>query len=168
MTDTEHMSAVPAEASTDYQKTIRIKADPETLFDALTTPAGLSAWWVPATGSGQAGGELKFQMSFPDPLVIHVDEATPAAVRWSVTDCSFEPDWVGTRPAFTITPVDDEVSELTFRHHGLTQELECIEMCTAGWNHYISSLRDYVEIGQGSPKGSPADNARRVIESSAS
>jgi uncharacterized protein YndB with AHSA1/START domain len=167
MTTTDHIVAVPA-AGTDYQTTIRITADPETLFDALTDVSALSAWWVPATGSGEAGGELNFHMSFPEPLVIRVEEATPTTVRWHVTACDFEPDWVGTRPTFTITPGEGETTELHFRHQGLTAELECIEMCTSGWNHYIGSLRQYVETGQGSPKGSSADNARRVTESNAS
>jgi uncharacterized protein YndB with AHSA1/START domain len=155
---------------TDYQKTLRVQASPEALFDALTSASGLTAWWTAAEGSGDVGGELKFFMSAPDPLLVHVDEATrPTSVRWTVAECSFEPDWVGTRPTFTITPVegtssDREVSKLEFRHHGLTNELECIEMCTRSWDHYMASLRDYVETGRGSPRGSDADNARRVSD----
>jgi uncharacterized protein YndB with AHSA1/START domain len=166
MTDTEQTSATPAEASADYQKTIRVKASPGALFDALTSASGLAAWWTPATGSGDADGELRFFMNSPEPLVIHVDEATrPIAVQWTVTDCPFLPDWIGTRPAFTITPVDGGASELQFRHHGLTAELDCIEMCTSSWNHFMASLRDYVEAGRGMPFGSEADKARRLQES---
>src|SRR5262249_23215208 len=98
-------------------------------------------------------------------LVIHVDEAIrPRSVRWTVTDCPFLPDWVGTRPIFTITPLDDNTSQLHFHHQGLSEELECIDMCTRSWNHYIASLRDYLEVGGGSPYGSPADRARREAE----
>lgn len=61
---------------------------------------------------------------------------------------------MGTRPTFTITPAQGDGTELHFRHHGLTPELECIEMCTLGWNSYLASLRQYVESGQGSPFGS--------------
>jgi uncharacterized protein YndB with AHSA1/START domain len=147
---------------TDYQKTIRVQARPAALFDALTTASGLSAWWTEAAGSGATAGELKFFMTAPDPLLVHVDEATrPTSVRWTVTECSFEPDWVGTQPAFTITPVEEGASELEFRHHGLTNELECIDMCTRGWDHYMASLREYLETGHGNPRGSDADNARR-------
>ena len=78
----------------------------------------------------------------------------PTLVEWTVTECAFLPDWVGTRPTFTITPVENDRSELFFRHHGLTPELACIEMCTLGWNSYLTSLRRYVESGQGSPFGS--------------
>jgi uncharacterized protein YndB with AHSA1/START domain len=162
MTDIADRSRATAGATTDYQKTIRVNASPGQLFDALTGVAGLAAWWVPVTGSGEAGGELRFIMNSPDPLVIDVDEATrPTTVRWTVTECNFLTDWVGTRPAFTITALDGGGSELHFRHGGLTPELECIEMCANGWNHYLASLRDYVEAGHGSPLGSAADQARR-------
>jgi uncharacterized protein YndB with AHSA1/START domain len=153
MTDITGRSLATTGATADYQKTIRVHGDPEKLFDALTSVDGLAGWWVPVTGSGVAGGELRFIMSSPDPLVIHVDEATrPAAVRWTVTECSFLTDWIGTRPVFTITPAEDGGCELHFRHHGLTPDLDCIEMCTKGWDHYLASLRDYVEVGRGNPR----------------
>jgi uncharacterized protein YndB with AHSA1/START domain len=104
-------------------------------------------------------------MNAPEPLVIRVDEATrPTSVRWTVTDCPFLPDWVGTKPTFTITPLDGDTSELHFHHQGLSEELECIDMCTLSWNHYMTSLRDYLAAGRGSPYGSPADRARREAE----
>ena len=148
---TEQPSATQADPSADYQKTIRVKAHPGALFDALTNVSGLAAWWTPrVTGSGDAGGELKFFFDSPEPCVMHVDQATrPTSVQWTVTDCSFLPDWVGTRPAFTITPVNGDASELQFRHHGLIAELDCIEQCTRGWDHYLASLREYVEVGCG-------------------
>jgi hypothetical protein len=37
---------------------------------------------------------------------------------------------------------------------GLTPELECIEMCTDGWNTCLASLSQLAESGQGSPFGS--------------
>jgi uncharacterized protein YndB with AHSA1/START domain len=162
MTSTEQRSATAA----DYQTTMRVKASPDAVFDALTRAAGLAAWGNPATGSGKTGGELRFIMNAPEPLVIHVDEAIrPTSVRWTVTECPFLPDWVGTRPTFTITPVDGDTTELHFRQYGLNNELECIDMCTRSWNHYImTSLRDYVEAGRGSPYLSLADRARREAQ----
>jgi uncharacterized protein YndB with AHSA1/START domain len=162
MTDTEQTSATLAKASADYQKTIRVKANPGVVFDALTTVTGLTAWWTCATGSGDTGGELTFSFDPPEPLLIQVDQATrPSSVQWTVTECGFLPDWVGTRPTFNITPVEGDGSQLQFRHHGLTPELDCIEQCTRGWDHFLTSLGDYVEVGHGMPRGSDADNARR-------
>ena len=147
---------------TDYTKTIRVQATPDALFDAVTTPAGLTAWWATATGSGDTDGELQFFMSAPEPLRVHVDLATrPTSVQWTVTECTFEPDWVGTRPTFTIVPVDGATCELRFRHHGLTGALDCIDDCSRGWDFFTESLREYVEAGRGMPRGSAAEKARR-------
>jgi uncharacterized protein YndB with AHSA1/START domain len=163
MTNTERRSATSGEASADYQKTIRVKAHPDALFDALTNVWGLAAWWTHVTGSGDAGGQLEFFFDSPEPCVMHVDQASrPTSVQWTVTDCGFLPDWVGTRPTFAITSLDGGASELQFRHLGLTPALECSEMCARGWDHFLASLRDYVEIGRGSPHGSDADRARRA------
>jgi uncharacterized protein YndB with AHSA1/START domain len=148
--------------TTDYETTIQVKASPGALFDAITSATALAAWWAPVEGSGDAGGELRFFMNAPEPLIIQVDDATrPAAVRWSVTECSFLTDWEGTRLTFTINPIDADMCELNFRHHGLTAELDCHDMCTRSWDHYMVSLRDYVEADRGMPFGSPADRAWR-------
>ena len=145
----------------DYQKTMRVDASPGVLFDALTTLSGLAGWWTPVTGSGDRGNELTFVFD-AGPCVMHVDEATrPTSVQWTVTECGFLADWVGTRPTFTIAPIDGDASELRFRHHGLTPDLDCIEQCTSGWNHFMESLRQYAEVGHGMPTGSSEDSARR-------
>ena len=92
-----------------------------------------------------AGGELRFPMvADQPPLLIHVDEATrPTTVRWTVTECTFMEDWVGTQPTFTITPIDNGSCELNFEHRGLNDELECKDMCSRSWDHFVgTSLRE--------------------------
>jgi len=139
--------------TTDYTKTLRLSASADTVFHALTQVSGLSSWWTRATGSGNAGGELRFYFdSSVDACVMTVDQAQhPTQVTWTVTECRFLPDWLGTQPTFTIEPIDHDACELHFRHHGLTAELDCIEMCTVGWDTYLASLRQYVQTGQGAP-----------------
>ena len=162
---TPPIAGTPTDSNADYEMTLRIRATPDALFDALTTVEGLSAWWSRATGSGETGGQLKFFMSAPEPCVMRVVAAVrPVSVQWTVTACDFLPDWVGTRPTFTVTALDGATTELHFRHRGLTAELDCIEMCTRGWDHYLPSLRDYVETGRGNPRGSDGDQARRARE----
>ena len=60
------------------------------------------------------------------------------------------PEWIGTTIVFDVTPAGDG-TELRFRHHGLTPQLECFDMCDAGWTHYLTSLVDYVDRGAGHP-----------------
>jgi uncharacterized protein YndB with AHSA1/START domain len=155
---------------TDYRTTVRVAARADVVFDALTDTDQLAAWWSPVTGSGLTGGELHFPMVAGEPpLRVRVDEASrPATVRWTVTECTFMPDWVGTRPTFTITPLDDGACDLTFEHRGLDDELECKEMCSRSWDHFVgTSLRELAEGGPGAPNRSPRDLARRAAEDEA-
>jgi len=153
------------EPAADYEKVMRVHAAAGAVFDAVTTTRGLTAWWARAAGSGGSGGELQFWMNAPEPLTIRVDRATrPTSVAWTVLDCPFLPEWVGTRPRFTIVPFGAGECELQFRHRGLTARLDCIEMCTRGWDHFLTSLRSHVEAGRGSPVGSEGDRARRAAE----
>lgn len=162
MTQIQPSEAAPTGQGTDYERTVRVAASPDVLFDAVTTAAGITAWWTPTTGSGAAGGTLELSFDPPEPCVFHVDEATrPSSVRWSVSACSFLTDWVGTQPVFTFVPIDHATTDVHFRHHGLTSDLDCIDMCSNGWNHFLDSLRAYAETGLGMPRLSPEDEARR-------
>ena len=156
--------------STDYLTTVRVGAPAEVLFDCLTKTEALAAWWSPVTGSGLSGGELRFPMvSGQPPLLVRVEEATgPAIVRWTVLECTFMQDWVGTQPTFTITALDAGSCEVAFEHRGLNDGLECKEMCSRSWDHFIgSSLRELAEGGSGAPNRSPRDLARRAAEENA-
>jgi hypothetical protein len=44
-----------------------------------------------------------------------------------------------------------EGCDLLFRHAGLSPQLECYDMCRAGWDQYLPSLRDYIDTGTGNP-----------------
>ncbi len=153
--------------STNYGIAVRINAPAETVFNAITSAEALSAWWSPVTGLGQSGGELRFPMvADQPPLLIHVDEATrPTVVRWTVSECTFMDDWVGTQPTFTITPNDEGCCEVEFEHVGLNDQLECKDMCSRSWDHFVgTSLRELAEGGHGAPNRSPRDLARRAAQ----
>ena len=70
---------------------------------------------------------------------------------WDVTACAFLPDWVGTRPVFTLSEAPDGGCDVRFLHEGLSPRLECYEACRTGWDQYLPSLRDYIETGTGNP-----------------
>lgn len=153
--------------STDYRTTVRVKACADVVFDHITTADGLTAWWSEATGSGLTGGELHFPMvADQPPLRIRVDEATrPNLVRWTVLECTFMDGWAGTQPTFTITPLDETTCQLTFQHRGLTDDIECKDVCARSWNFFVNtSLRELAEGGPGAPNRSSRDMARRAAE----
>ena len=150
-TRTTRSPATAGVPGSDYDKTLTFDASPDVVFDALTTTDGLSGWWVPVTGSGLEGGELRFQFGHGT-KVTRVDQAErPSAVRWSVLRCEPAPDWEGTTISFDISATADGGSRLEFRHAGLVPELECYSMCSQGWDYYLPSLVDFVDTGQGRP-----------------
>ena len=149
----------------DYTVELPIEASPDAVFEALTEIPGLGAWWTSVTGSGVAGGELRFTFDRPDqPCVMQVIAADPPSlVRWQSAGYDPLPVWTGTTVTFTIEPRGDAASTLLFRHEGLTPRLECYSDCSSGWGHFLPSLRNLVESGAGHPFGSPSDVQRREL-----
>jgi uncharacterized protein YndB with AHSA1/START domain len=140
-------------AAGDYAKHIHISASPERVYDALRSADGFAAWWAPATRSAAEGGELRVTFAgIEDPLVLQVEQAKrPATATWNVRECSFLPDWAGTTAAVTLSPSGDGGCDVQFQHQGLRPQLERYNMCSAGWDQYVPSLRDYIETGAGNP-----------------
>jgi hypothetical protein len=144
--------------NTDYRTTVHVNAAADIVYDAITTTEPIAAWWSPVTGSGLTDGELRFPMvAGQPPLLIRVDEATrPTTVRWTVTECTFMEDWVGTQPTFTITPIDNDSCEISFEHRGLNEQLECKDMCSRSWDHFVgTSLRSWSRAAPVLPTAAP-------------
>ena len=146
-------ATTPVTATTgDYARELHIGAAPDKVLAALTTLDGLTFWWAPASGSAAERGELRFTFDDPGaPLVLRVTETAGSSVAWEVTACPFLPDWVGTTVTFQLRPGAGGGCELSFRHVGLGPRLECFDQCRAGWDHYLPSLRDYLQSGAGRP-----------------
>ena len=135
----------------DFESTLAVDAPPEEVLAALRTPEAVTDWWGPAEGSADVGGT--FEVSFLDRkqvIVLQVEPADPSRVVWSVRETPLTPEWVGTTIAFDVTAAAGGTT-LHFRHHGLTPQLECFDMCHEGWTHYLGSLVSYVETGVGYP-----------------
>jgi uncharacterized protein YndB with AHSA1/START domain len=148
-----------------FQATKRISAPPEAVLAALRSPGAITSWWTPTTGSGDAGGTL--EVSFfggKDRLVLQVEPALPGRIAWSVQESAHTPDWVGTTIFFDVAEGNDEAM-LHFRHQGLTPDLECYDMCDAGWTYYLGSLVSYVELGQIADTGDNFASTKAVAAS---
>jgi len=65
-------------------------------------------------------------------------------VIWQVAASALVPEWVGTRPTFTITVAADGC-RLDFTHHALVPALGCFERCAIDWGHFLLRLRAHAE-----------------------
>lgn len=139
-----------------YAKRMTIGAPGEALYAALTTREGLGGWWTPLVkGDGKAGGELRFEFKgLSEHIRMRVDTTVPGKrVDWTCLEHTSLPEWSGTQIHFGIRHLGASSCELDFQHVDLTKELDCYEDCALGWDHFLGSLRAYVESGKGHPFG---------------
>lgn len=134
-----------------------LQASPEKVFQALTKD--VSQWWTThADDASSVGTEATFRFGETYNTMC-VKKLTPQqTVIWECIvqnhvndDLSVNDEWVGTTLHWNIEPTNNGC-KLSFVHEGLVPELECYEICDAGWSHFIlTSLKKYVETGTGEP-----------------
>jgi len=150
MTTPTTSSTVAADETADCCYTMEVAAPIARIIEAVTDETEIMRWWTAVSASERNGDEIRLVMG-DQSLIVTVERPAEGEVTWTVTTCEMAPDWVGTEPTFTIRPNDDGTNELTFRHIGLVPSLECFDMCRAGWGHFMPSLHQYLETGEGLP-----------------
>jgi uncharacterized protein YndB with AHSA1/START domain len=143
--------------STDYRRTVTLDAPPEQVFELLATLDGLREWWSDAdvTGDAAAGGDVRLEFPGHGYCVLHVDEsAAPSLVRWTCTENSMMPEWLGTSPTFEVVDTGDGRTRLTVHHVGLVPDFECYDQCHEGWDAKAVTIAGRVESGQSTPSAS--------------
>ncbi|NUP97997.1 MAG: SRPBCC domain-containing protein [Planctomycetaceae bacterium] len=146
-----------------FRQNLTLRAAPDVVFAALTTPRGLAGWWsedcdVP-TGAQQAPGatvRVRFDCAKKD---FRIERLEPGrALEWLCTAAYLDlptlerrSEWVGTRLRFQLSAAAEGATELAFEHEGLEPTLECFELCRAGWQQFLGSLQRFVETGRGEP-----------------
>jgi uncharacterized protein YndB with AHSA1/START domain len=133
----------------DILHRVGIKASPRQVFDALTTPRGLAAWWTTdTTGDGNVGGILKFRFGNGgfDMKVLAADP--DRQVKWQVIDGP--QDWIGTTISFDLKQ-DDNYTNVMFKHQGWREPVEFMHACSTKWGTFLMSLKSLLETGRAAP-----------------
>jgi len=137
----------------DYARRLSCAASRERVFEALATTSGLAGWWTPeVSGWPGPGGRLELRFAGADTIRLSVEAAAPGSrVVWRVQENTGRPEWRGTRITFVLASDGPGRTLIDFRHAGLDPELECYDICSRGWDHFLQSLIDFAESGLGSP-----------------
>jgi len=125
--------------------------------EATEKISNIPKWWgVNFTGSAEKQGD-KFTITMGGDSFFNftVAELIPGKrIVWSITDCNMpwyadKKEWANTKLIFDLREDNDE-TKLTFKHEGLTPEVECYKDCAPGWTHWIkTSLLSYFTKGEG-------------------
>lgn len=126
---------------------IGIKADAQTIYEALSTADGVSAWWSHAEGDFEAGGEIK--ISFGDTtMTMMILQQNPAKIAWQCVEVN--PEWQDTQILFELEEARGETL-VHFRHEMWSEESPLYAHCCTKWALYLMSLKSSIENGKGSP-----------------
>lgn len=124
-----------------------IKATAGQVFEAVSTPAGLDAWWTQSS-SGQPGGGAEYKLGFGPGY-----DWLAKVSRW-VPGTGFElelieadEDWRVTRLGFTLEE-NEGVTQVRFHHMGWPESNEHYRVSCYCWAMYLRLLRRYVELGE--------------------
>ena len=150
-----------------YQQSLITRANPATVYAALTTTEGLSSWWTQECDvDAEVGGTVSVRFGSTH-KAMRIESLEPEReVRWLCTEAHIDADrlvhkdeWVGTQLAFHLTPDTNGHTRLDFEHVGLVPTFECYDLCSNGWRHFLGSLHQFVETGHGTPyeSGSSCD-----------
>ena len=146
----------------DFHMELSLPVPVEKLYEAISTEEGVRKWWTQFANVGNEIGSTA-EFSFPKAefyVRAEILSLQPnQLVEWKVFD-SMHPeasgfsnlrDWEGTIIRFELGEDSEDKSVLNFTHIGLSEELECYQVCERGWNSYLSSLQQLLVSGVGNP-----------------
>ncbi len=130
---------------------IRIHANRNTVFQALSTETGLKGWYTANLDGPVAQGETatfhfpkdetfrwKFTEVKPDSKIIWECEDGPGAAK-------------GTKAVFQLSDDGGQETVLTCEHMGWPEGHEALATCNTLWGILMGHLRDYAESRQPAP-----------------
>ena len=135
---------------------LTIAAAPGSVYNALTQQDELALWWtndLSAKPEVDSLAEFRFSQGT---FVIQFEIAELNAdekVSWISRQGPSTGHWAGTSVTWQLTPVQNG-TQVVFTHDGFAQVDERYALTRAWWEHFLASLKSYLETGIGTP-GSP-------------
>ena len=143
-------------------KELIIEATPQRVWNALTQPEEIAGWWtddLSVTPEVGTLAEFRFsQRTFVIQFeVAELDEGSK--VHWITRQGPSTGHWAGTSVNWQLEPVL-KGTRVVFNHDKFAQADRRYELTHAWWEHFLGSLKSYLETGKGTP-GSPAFRFKR-------
>jgi uncharacterized protein YndB with AHSA1/START domain len=135
----------------DIIQKIQIKADPQTVYLAITTQRGLESWFAKNCVAATKAGHISKMTFNKDGKTIdmhfRIDELqTDKKVAWTCLHNS-NPAWLNTHISFEISG-HHKPSELVFKHSRFNEKYDT-KIDAQNWAHFMNSLKKYCETGEG-------------------
>jgi uncharacterized protein YndB with AHSA1/START domain len=131
----------------DILQDFPIRAPRARVFAAVSTPAGLDAWWTKRAGGTPAPGN-EYELGFGPQYDwrAEVSRCEPEA-EFELRITRADADWTGTRVGFRLTDRGDTTG-VNFSHTGWPAANEHYRISCHCWALYLRLLRRYLEQGE--------------------
>jgi uncharacterized protein YndB with AHSA1/START domain len=124
-----------------------INAAARRVFEAVSTPAGLDAWWSKsASGRPEEGAEYELGFGPGFEWRARVSRYVPDA-EFELELLEADDDWRGTRIGFSLEE-NEAGTQVRFHHLGWPESNEHYRVSCYCWSMYLRLLRRYVERGE--------------------
>jgi uncharacterized protein YndB with AHSA1/START domain len=124
-----------------------IKASPERVFRAVSSPVDLDAWWTKqSTGKPELGSEYHLGFGPEYDWRARVTKCVPNA-DFELELTAADADWVGTRVRFLLAEEAGQ-TRLQFSHTGWPHTNEHYRISVHCWAMYLRILRRHIEHGE--------------------
>jgi uncharacterized protein YndB with AHSA1/START domain len=127
-----------------------IFAPVERVYQAVSTPGGLNAWWT-KTCSGEPVEGAEFALGFGE------DYQWQAVVTRARPDVEFElritkadQDWTGSKVGFVLSSTPDQTN-VAFHHRGWPEDNEHYRISCYCWAMYLRIMKRHIEFGEEVP-----------------
>ena len=129
---------------------LRIHAAPESVFNAITTEAGLSSWWSTAVSIDQTDSVIHFRFAGdfnPDMKVTKIE--ANRLVEWSCT--AGHDNWQENTFSFELREISSETNLMFVQVYAQELSDEVYGTYNFNWGYYLQSLKLLCETGKGTP-----------------
>ena len=145
-------------------KELSIEAAPQRVWGALTQQDEIVQWWAnEARVKPEVGSLGEFRFRSPAGVlqfeVAELDEGSK--VHWISRQGPSTGHWAGTSVTWRLTPVQNG-TQVVFNHDGFAQADERYEITRAWWEHFLVSLKSYLETGKGTPGSVKGSELRKL------
>lgn len=126
---------------------VHIKADPKTIFDAISTQEGLSSWWIKDCEAKAEKGHVNvFHFEGYPSTEMKVKKLNPpTSITWKCI--AGDKQWKGTQLKFKIKSAEDGCV-LQFKHSKWKKQSDFFAVCNFHWARHFIMLQNYCETGK--------------------
>lgn len=131
----------------DIVQLFPVKAAPQDVFRAVSTPQGLEAWWTKrSSGRPEVGAEYGLWFGPEYDWHAIVSQCVPQR-EFELEIVDADDDWRGTRVGFVLEEKDG-VTHVRFHHLGWPESNDHYRTSCYCWSMYLRLLTRHVERGE--------------------